>query len=115
MHLPHGGGPLIVHVAGWFMSHTGVGTGDAPGEAPLGFLVGVAIAGIGAQSMAINRIISAIIECLRNIRAMYTGFGRGHQHPNRRQRLNTNARSSVANWNSMRMALRLKIPAGATF
>jgi hypothetical protein len=96
------------------MSHTGVGAGDAPGEAPLGFLVGVAMAGTGAKKIATNRIMTAIIECLRNIRAMYTGFARGHQHPGRRPRLNTNARSSVANCNSMRLALRLNIPAGAT-
>jgi len=45
------------------ISHTGVGDGDATGEGALGFLVGVASAGIGEKSMAINRIMSAIIEC----------------------------------------------------
>ncbi len=62
MHLPQGGGPSIVHEAGWVISHNGVGIGDATGEGAFGFLVGLAIAGIGENSMAIRRIISAIIS-----------------------------------------------------
>jgi hypothetical protein len=63
VHLPQGGGPSIVHEAGCVMFQTGVGAGEATGLGAFGFLVGVARAGIGEKSMAINRIMSAIIEC----------------------------------------------------
>ena len=57
LHLPHGGGPWTLHDDGLVISHAGVGT--AVGAWGLPFVS--AIAKLGARTMAISRIMRAVI------------------------------------------------------